>query len=143
MLVFNVSDCLRAYVQQLFTIIYSARYSFYSFPISFSLTMASAVSNAWNEQYTGNSHQLLLQNINRMLRNKPYSNSVAILQSSGSGKSRMVREQSNLVFTLPFNLRAHSDNKSLVFFHMYWWHLLTFRNRYGVPSPRHGDPEPT
>jgi hypothetical protein len=78
--------------------------------------MASAVSNAWNEQYTGNSHQLLLQNINRMLRNKPYSNSVAILQSSGSGKSRMVREQSNLVFTLPFNLRAHSDNKSLVFF---------------------------
>jgi hypothetical protein len=37
-----------------------------------------------------------------MQRGKPYSNSVAIVQGSGSGKSRMVREESNPVFMLPF-----------------------------------------
>jgi len=76
---------------------------------------ASAISNAWNQQYAGKYHRLLLDNINRMSRGKPYSNYVAILQSSGSGKSRMVREQSNLVFTLPFNLRAHSESKDMAY----------------------------
>jgi hypothetical protein len=74
-----------------------------------------AVSNAWNERYAGEMHRLLLDNINRMSREKPYSNSVAILQSSGSGKSRMVHEQSALVFTLPFNLRAQSDSKDMAY----------------------------
>jgi hypothetical protein len=41
-----------------------------------------------------------------MDREGVYSNSVAIIQSSGYGKSRMVEEQSDLVFTLPFNLRS-------------------------------------
>ncbi|KAF9518250.1 hypothetical protein BS47DRAFT_1482756 [Hydnum rufescens UP504] len=52
-------------------------------------------------------------NINRMKRDQPYSNSVAILQSSGTGKSRMVHEQSDLVFTLPFNLRPDSETKDI------------------------------
>ncbi|KAF9503397.1 hypothetical protein BS47DRAFT_817227 [Hydnum rufescens UP504] len=83
-----------------------------------------AVSQAWNEQYLGNYHHLLLSNINRMKRDQPYSNSVAILQSSGTGKSRMVHEQSDLVFTLPFNLRPDSETKGYSLLrHLY--HMLT------------------
>ncbi|KIM74200.1 hypothetical protein PILCRDRAFT_828491 [Piloderma croceum F 1598] len=74
-----------------------------------------AVSRAWNEQYSGDNHRLLLNNINRMSRGKAYSNSVTILQSSGTGKSRMVHEQSNLVFTLPFNLRPYSESKDIAY----------------------------
>jgi hypothetical protein len=71
----------------------------------------SAVSDAWNIKYEQDHHRLLLDNINRMSREKPYSTSVTILQSSGTGKSRMVHELSDLVFTLPFNLRPDSENK--------------------------------
>jgi hypothetical protein len=86
------------------------------FVLSFaSLITASAVSKAWNGQYIGARPRLLLDNINRMAHDKPYSNSVAILQSSGTGKSRMVHEQSDLVFTLPFNLRPHSENEGTPF----------------------------
>jgi len=78
---------------------------------SLCLSPASAVSDAWNIKYEQNHHRLLLNNINCMSRDKPYSNSVTILQSSGTGKSRMVHELSDLVFTLPFNLRPDSENK--------------------------------
>ncbi|KAF9519221.1 hypothetical protein BS47DRAFT_1482200 [Hydnum rufescens UP504] len=44
-----------------------------------------------------------------------YSNSVAIIQSSGTGKSRMVDAQSDLVFTLPFNLRPDDESKAHAF----------------------------
>ena len=71
----------------------------------------SAVSKVWNGQYFGDNHRLFLNNINYMLLGRPYLNTVTILQSSGTGKSRMVHEQSDLVFTLPFNLRPHTDDK--------------------------------
>ncbi|KAF8590094.1 hypothetical protein K439DRAFT_1657646 [Ramaria rubella] len=58
-------------------------------------------------------HMLLHNNINNMIRTAPYSNSVSIVQSSGTGKSRMVHEQSNLVFTVPFNLGDESDSRDL------------------------------
>jgi hypothetical protein len=66
---------------------------------------------AWNGEYRERYHELLLDNINNLKREKPYSKSVTIIQSSGTGKSRMVREQSDLVFTLPFNLRPHHESK--------------------------------
>jgi len=50
-----------------------------------------------------------------MLRDKPYLNLVIILQSSGTGKSRMVHELSESVFTLPFNLRPDSENKDIAY----------------------------
>lgn len=50
-------------------------------------------------------------NINRMKRTKVYTNYVPIVQSSGTGKSRMVHEAARLVFTIPFNLRADSETK--------------------------------
>ncbi|KAH7917774.1 hypothetical protein BV22DRAFT_1135131 [Leucogyrophana mollusca] len=78
-------------------------------------TQERVVMGAWNRPYSGHHHHLLLRNINNMKRGKLYSNTVAIIQSSGSGKSRLVREQSNLVFTLPFNLRPDADSKQLAY----------------------------
>ncbi|KAF8490901.1 hypothetical protein JB92DRAFT_1290866 [Gautieria morchelliformis] len=72
------------------------------------------IENPWDNPYAGQYHRLLYRSINKMDRRRPYANSVAIIQSSGTGKSRMVHEQSNLVFTIPFNLRE-ADNKDLPF----------------------------
>ena len=47
-----------------------------------------------------------------MLHLNAYSNFVPITQTSGTGKSRMVHEQANLVFTIPFNLRDDNGNMS-------------------------------
>ncbi|EGO24856.1 hypothetical protein SERLADRAFT_415801 [Serpula lacrymans var. lacrymans S7.9] len=63
------------------------------------------VKSAWNKGYTGEMHTLLFDNINAMNRRSTYSGFALIVQSSGTGKSRMVHEQAKLVFTLPFNLR--------------------------------------
>jgi hypothetical protein len=45
-----------------------------------------------------------------MKRETDYSNSVSIIQSSGFGKSRMVDELAQLVFTLPINLRDPKED---------------------------------
>ncbi|THU96003.1 hypothetical protein K435DRAFT_110563 [Dendrothele bispora CBS 962.96] len=43
--------------------------------------------------------------------NYGYLNQVALIQSSGSGKSRMVDELAKLMPTIPINLRASADTK--------------------------------
>ena len=50
-----------------------------------------------------------------MSRNKPHSNYVVIIQSSGTSKSRMVHEQAKLVFTIPFNLRDPAEKRGKSF----------------------------
>ena len=75
---------------------------------------SEALQSAWNDNYSGNYHELLLYNINEIPQTeKAYSNQISIVQSSGTGKSRMVHEQANLVFTIPFNLRPKDDSKGL------------------------------
>jgi hypothetical protein len=71
----------------------------------------TAVQAAWRSPYIGREHDTLLENINAMSHTKPYSNTVVITQSSGTGKSRLVDEQAKLVFTIPFNLRSQADSK--------------------------------
>jgi len=76
-----------------------------------------ALESAWRDSYLGDNHRLLFANINAIPRtDKSYSNQIAIVQSSGTGKSRMVHEQAGLVFTIPFNLREKGDNQGLYFF---------------------------
>lgn len=53
--------------------------------------------------------------MNRMNRATPYSNTVSIIQSSGTGKSRMVDQLGHLVFTIPINIRAESDDRGVAF----------------------------
>ena len=49
-----------------------------------------------------------------MHRDGAYANTVVIIQSYGTGKSRMVHEQANLVFTIPFNLCQPVENNGEV-----------------------------
>ena len=63
------------------------------------------IEDSWVTDYQGSVHTWLYENINDMDRSKHYSNTVAIVQSSGAGKSRMVDMQATVVFTLPFCLR--------------------------------------
>ena len=48
-----------------------------------------------------------------MKREGPYSNVVSIVQSSGTGKSRMVDQLARSVFTIPFNIRSVKDNQGI------------------------------
>ncbi|KAF8882369.1 hypothetical protein CPB84DRAFT_1851243 [Gymnopilus junonius] len=71
------------------------------------------VESAWHDNYVGENHKLLLDNINAIQGGgQPYSNQIAIVQSSGTGKSRMVHEQAKIVFTIPFNLRESIEDKA-------------------------------
>ena len=48
-----------------------------------------------------------------MKRQGPYSNVVSIIQSSGTGKSRMVDQLACSVFAIPFNIRSANDNQGI------------------------------
>ena len=96
-----------------------------------------ALQSAWRDSYLGNNHQLLFANINAIPRTeKAYSNQIAMVQSSGTGKSRMVHEQANLVFTIPFNLREKGDNQGSYIIFRIFQALLMYEPRLGLPDPR-------
>ncbi|KAH8109129.1 hypothetical protein DFH11DRAFT_1515959, partial [Phellopilus nigrolimitatus] len=70
---------------------------------------APAVKQAWTVTYNGKAHRLLYETVRTMTKEmgkQVYANSLAIVQSSGTGKSRTVHEHSKLIFTIPFNLRS-------------------------------------
>ncbi|KAF8240148.1 hypothetical protein L208DRAFT_852307 [Tricholoma matsutake] len=96
-----------------------------------------ALRSAWRDSYLGNNHQLLFANINAIPRTeKAYSYQIAIVQSSGTGKSRMVHEQANLVFTIPFNLREKGDNQGPYFVFRIPWGASDVRTQtWPSPSP--------
>jgi len=77
----------------------------------------------------------LLNNINCVVHDRPYSNSVTILQTSGTGKSCMVHELSDLVFTLPFNLHLDYENNGYSSFQCICNVFLHTIIRYRVSSP--------
>ncbi|KAG9096526.1 hypothetical protein FS749_008281 [Ceratobasidium sp. UAMH 11750] len=75
------------------------------------------LKSAFKSPYVGNAHELLIKTLNRELEarsERPYNLSVAVIQSSGMGKSRMMKEVGNEVFTIQINLRddlpAHETN---------------------------------
>ncbi|KAF8749052.1 hypothetical protein RHS01_10436 [Rhizoctonia solani] len=61
----------------------------------------------------GNTAKLFIDTLNRerllptgqAAANRPYNWSISVVQSSGMGKSRMVEEAANTVFTIPINIR--------------------------------------
>ncbi|KAH8113007.1 hypothetical protein DFH11DRAFT_356438 [Phellopilus nigrolimitatus] len=76
--------------------------------------IASAVKLAWKVPYQGRAHLLLYETVATMTWNKGLrsnANSLFIVQSTGTGKSRTVHEHSKLVFTIPFNLTADEEKK--------------------------------
>ncbi|KAF8985416.1 hypothetical protein BDQ17DRAFT_1415379 [Cyathus striatus] len=82
--------------------------------------LESTVEKGWQEQYRGELHRLLLYNFNNMCRENiksptDYGNSIPIIQSSGTGKSRMIDEAASFVFTIPFNLRNLEESLALTY----------------------------
>ncbi|KAF8992357.1 hypothetical protein BDQ17DRAFT_1332330 [Cyathus striatus] len=83
--------------------------------------MKTVVDKGWERPYCGDRHLLLLREIKDMCRentkspNSSCRNFVPFIQSSGTGKSRMIDEMASLVFTLPFNLRNPEEFKPLAY----------------------------
>ncbi|THU87163.1 hypothetical protein K435DRAFT_804533 [Dendrothele bispora CBS 962.96] len=85
----------------------------------------------WSRDFVGHHHHVLLENIKQMHRSKVkliresrwdqtrygHLNHVALNQSSGSGKSRMVDELAKLIPTIPINLRASADTRQYAYPH--------------------------
>ncbi|KAJ1304934.1 hypothetical protein OPQ81_006067 [Rhizoctonia solani] len=80
------------------------------------LTSSSSNPNlksAFEVPYVGNTGRLFVDTLNQMrlslagatAANRPYNWSIAVVQSSGMGKSRMVDEASTFVLTIPINIR--------------------------------------
>ncbi|THV06407.1 hypothetical protein K435DRAFT_773348 [Dendrothele bispora CBS 962.96] len=81
----------------------------------------------WSRNFVGEHHRVLLKNIRKMharkvrlinegAKNKDltdygYLNHVALIQSSGSGKSRMVDELAKLIPTIPINIRPQEETE--------------------------------
>ncbi|PSR72358.1 hypothetical protein PHLCEN_2v11764 [Hermanssonia centrifuga] len=70
------------------------------------------IKNAWDVEYVGDSHEVLLETLRAMNKSAhaKYSNILPIVQSSGMGKSRCVHEAARFVFTLPLNTRPVEES---------------------------------
>ncbi|KAG6824607.1 hypothetical protein H0H92_006364, partial [Tricholoma furcatifolium] len=86
-----------------------------SVPVPQVVTIQEAEA-AWKTPYVGNSHDLLRDAIDEIRLQKSfrnptpkYGNFFAIIQGTGTGKSRTVYELSKYVFTIPFVLRKAED----------------------------------
>ncbi|RDB30774.1 hypothetical protein Hypma_005734 [Hypsizygus marmoreus] len=69
-------------------------------------------ATAWRSPYQGDAAKSFIDSIhgmNSQRLNRAYDNIIPIVQSSGTGKSRMVDEAAKSVFTLPCNLRPRED----------------------------------
>jgi len=71
-----------------------------------------ATEKAWTVPYQGNYSDLLskaITEMNALSYGKSYANFAPIVQSSGTGKSRLVDQVAVSIFTIPFNLRLIKD----------------------------------
>jgi len=74
-------------------------------------TVITAAHKAWSNTWLGDSHFLLADLMDRLRKKpaeagmKPYNHSIAIIQSSGMGKSRLVDSIAERKFCFPFNIR--------------------------------------
>lgn len=87
-------------------------YSLWLNYVLFHTHFCSVTEKAWDAKYAGDAHKLLIQALDIMNTNRArrvYDNFVPIIQSSGTGKSRMVNETAKYIFTLLFNLRPSRD----------------------------------
>ncbi|TCD66424.1 hypothetical protein EIP91_001360 [Steccherinum ochraceum] len=76
---------------------------------------AEATKAAWSGTFIGIFHQLLLLTINEANasrdKSEVYNNVISIIQSSGTGKTRMCYEASNHVFTIHISLRNKASSR--------------------------------
>ena len=90
--------------------------------LSFSNHLIAATIRSWDQKFKGNATNVLLGTISTYLSNMGtwYANCASIVNSSGTGKSRVVDELSKKVITINICLRGDSSNGSLLYFHPLW-----------------------
>ncbi|KAI0653244.1 hypothetical protein C8Q70DRAFT_1059483 [Cubamyces menziesii] len=73
-----------------------------------------AVIRGWSAPFIGQHHVALASNIRNMYygtsARSAYMGHAAVIQSSGSGKSRLVHEVAREIFTIPFNIRDPKEH---------------------------------
>src|ERR1700679_2857562 len=71
----------------------------------------TAAVHAWSTDFKGNAANSLLKTITDLLSPmaKTYARTTCIINSSGTGKSRMVDEVSMLIIAVPMCLRPHGS----------------------------------
>ncbi|KAI0329061.1 hypothetical protein GY45DRAFT_920209 [Cubamyces sp. BRFM 1775] len=86
------------------------------------LNERQAIKAAWGTPFIGDYHKYLYHWIMDVKAGKisppsswPYYNILPIIQSSGTGKSRLAYEVASLIFTLPLNVHGRLENKSSVY----------------------------
>lgn len=79
------------------------------------LTFELATEKLWVYPFQGDAHLKLRDTIMHMnqerMPTQAYANMMSIIQSSGTGKSRLVDKLAEVVFTLPFNLRDPKEDE--------------------------------
>ncbi len=82
-----------------------------------------AIENAWTTQYLGDAPEVLWTRIKKAMKQANlYAKYLAIVQSSGTGKSRMIEELSKKHLVIPVNLRGPNETGlSLFFCHAAGW----------------------
>ena len=76
----------------------------------------TAAVDSWNGDFKGDAADALLNMITDMLSpaNQAYARAARIVNSSGTGKSRMVDEVSTQIITVPMCLRRHGSQGATV-----------------------------
>lgn len=70
---------------------------------------------AWKGQFHGNRHIVLCEAIAKMSAkggSSPYGNILPVVQSSGTGKSRVAREAAGLIFSLLVTIREPTNDST-------------------------------
>jgi hypothetical protein len=96
------------------------------------MTHPTATVRAWNTTFKGDAATVLFNTISDLLNPKvvAYARSTCIINSSGTGKSRMVDELSMSIITLSMCLRSHGSRGIVPPY--YFYIIITL---YRVPTP--------
>ncbi|KDN34681.1 hypothetical protein RSAG8_12230, partial [Rhizoctonia solani AG-8 WAC10335] len=82
-----------------------------------------SLKDAFEAKYRGNTAELFIKTLNKERDSafgsagvdRPYNWSISVVQSSGMGKSRMVEESGNTVFTIPINIREKLSHSRMTY----------------------------
>lgn len=75
--------------------------------------MDPVLAVSWNAPYVGEYDKILarsVQDMKKKANGAPYKNIMPMIQSSGTGKSRLAHEVAKIIFTIPLNIQPAEDH---------------------------------